>query len=937
MSSPKHVLPHALQTPAIKKLAGKRIILASASPSHIQGIAPEIIPSKFEEDLPVSSFENIYEYPVATASHKAVEVYERLVESDPENAPDLVIAADTVVLTHALPSTTQTSFEMLPSIKQELLEKPESKEDNFRMLLDLNGGVCEVVTGLVVVYPVLTSPGYTIRSIDERSLVYFADNPRELIEAYVECGEGLTVAGGFAIQVILAAEVPWFGKLTVTTTTSSDFPAASFFRLLELIVEEDSDFLDFLKNRTPPSKRLYCSDRKPLASKFNRYHNQYYHINLNGAPMETFPQVLKRNVIARVTVFTCTLSHRSILHSTIMFTTNRSLLNPKFEGYKLDAIDQDRCVARHGLQYTVTQSTVSTNSPLSFQEVQSRITHNHLSVAPDDSRAVYVDAQYRVILVELHPETYIPSFRAMGELPRPIRTQNDAHHEYPSAAFLSSSEIFVSDGSGLLYIVRDLGPSVSFQLLGVYELPQSTPFKIHSISRLHSGEAVVVLSSRMYAASALKRQNAVDFDIWAVKFGLPFATSADGVGAQPLNIIWQRRGHAVPIHVGYDESRQIFMLLGDSPYDQVEAPIVLPYSPSADEMAPIPRANENLDKTLESLKPPPYSWTQTSDSVTVVFPLPSTTPKTNIKVTFSQQSLTLHVQNNIAPDIPLPHYSTKRLWGGISTSSSMWTWDREGEYHVGLLTLHLDKQHEGTRWSHVFESSGTSPEEAEVPETLDPSELWNIRESLEKYTAALRSGEDASGLGLGSGLPSLATGEMDDEVDDSVGRAAQLTWVGEDGSIPSWASQSSNLPSRLLSTQLPGRGSGNSLIVKNGIDGTVFSLESASSPEQPPKWIHTSTFPALSFVLASKTDTRFTYHVPSKAVFAFDNGVRDRAGNVYIYRAAPPTEKWAKQAVLSVGHGGSLLGVGAVKTEREPVLLCLTEKELILISNIGWC
>jgi septum formation protein len=39
---------------------------------------------------------------------------------------------------------------MLPNIKQELLEKPASKEDNFRMLLDLNGGVCEVVTGLVV-------------------------------------------------------------------------------------------------------------------------------------------------------------------------------------------------------------------------------------------------------------------------------------------------------------------------------------------------------------------------------------------------------------------------------------------------------------------------------------------------------------------------------------------------------------------------------------------------------------------------------------------------------------------------------------------------------------------------------------------------------------------------------------------------------------------
>jgi septum formation protein len=39
---------------------------------------------------------------------------------------------------------------VLPDVKQELLEKPASKEDNLRMLLDLNGGVCEVVTGLVI-------------------------------------------------------------------------------------------------------------------------------------------------------------------------------------------------------------------------------------------------------------------------------------------------------------------------------------------------------------------------------------------------------------------------------------------------------------------------------------------------------------------------------------------------------------------------------------------------------------------------------------------------------------------------------------------------------------------------------------------------------------------------------------------------------------------
>lgn len=156
--------------------------------------------------------------------------------------------ADTIVLTHALPSTSQTSYDVLPQISQELLEKPLDKSDNLRMLMDMNGAICEVVTGVCVgqspssclstsesdmdfhpVYPVIYSPGYTLkwvpaswlrvsaltasrRSIDERTLVYFADNPEHLIQAYVDSGEGIDRAGGFAIQVVLLL---WqFEKLT---------------------------------------------------------------------------------------------------------------------------------------------------------------------------------------------------------------------------------------------------------------------------------------------------------------------------------------------------------------------------------------------------------------------------------------------------------------------------------------------------------------------------------------------------------------------------------------------------------------------------------------------------------------------------------------------------------------------------------------------------
>ncbi|KAH8824128.1 Maf/Ham1 [Flagelloscypha sp. PMI_526] len=243
---PLSVQPSALRIPSLNKLKGKRIVLASASPRRQAllaaiGLTPEIISSTFKEDLVPEDFENIHEYPVATANHKGVEVYERLVRQDPENPPDLVIAADTVVLTHAQPSTDNISYSLLPETKQDLLEKPQSKEDQKRMLLDLNGNVCQVVTGVVIVYPILTSPGYGTKAIDERTLVHFADNEPSLIHAYVENGEGIDRAGGFAIQGHGSILIR---KIDGDYNNVVGFPVASFIKLLELCLEEETDFLE---------------------------------------------------------------------------------------------------------------------------------------------------------------------------------------------------------------------------------------------------------------------------------------------------------------------------------------------------------------------------------------------------------------------------------------------------------------------------------------------------------------------------------------------------------------------------------------------------------------------------------------------------------------------------------------------------------------------
>ncbi|KAK0449202.1 hypothetical protein EV421DRAFT_1995585 [Armillaria borealis] len=615
------------------------------------------------------------------------------------------------------------------------------------------------------------------------------------------------------------------------------------------------------------------------------------------------------------------------------FRLQRELINPRFEGYKLDAISQDDVVTRYNLEHKATQVTSSNKSLLTFKEMQSRITHNHLATC--GKYAVYVDSQFNLIAIYLAPNkgTGQPNFRVVFEIPQSIESASIESHrkEYPSAAFLSSSVVFLADGSGSLYVLRttETGP---FELISYYQLPSSPglPFRIHSVDFASPSAVVAVLSSRNYAdgddVPVLNKQAHVDFDVWAVNLVALDVVSSD---VQTMNVVWQRRGDDVPTYVTYVPSRQCHLLVGGSVYRNIGTSPTPSYSPKPDEMVPIPRANENLDSTENGpMKPPPYSWYQTSDSLTIAFPLPYTTPKSNIHVEFSAHSLTLHIHGEALEAIPFPDYHNEAFWGEIELSSCLWTWDREAEHSFGLLTLHLEKQHEGTRWMQVFKNHAV-----EVPETLDPSELYKIREALEKYTAALRDGEDLSGLGLGRGVPSFAEGEIDEEVDGSVGRQAYLTWVTTNGDSPSWASKSHEIPIRLLSTPFPGSATPNvSLITKESVDGPVFTLGSEDGSE----WIHTSTYSALAFVLASKRDTRFIYHT-NAAVLAFESGAQNRGANVYIYRAVPPTEQWAKQAILKVndGIGGSLLGVGSIETqEGGQMIICLAENELVTIRDI---
>lgn len=463
------------------------------------------------------------------------------------------------------------------------------------------------------------------------------------------------------------------------------------------------------------------------------------------------------------------------------------------------------------------------------------------------------------------------------------------------------------------------------------------PFLIHSVDQVSADTAVAILSSRYRHRSPQpipipksgqeggsrtkdKGRKAISshvdsISIWAVKFDLPSITQTL-VPKQPqlMTILFHLLGtspHPMypgspPILTSYDPERKAWMILGECSYHPVPTSCKITgtgtggaaydYEPTPDEIAPIPRAGENLDNLplpltaqvqTDSSRPPQYSWTQTTDSVTIAFAIPSETAKEEIKVKFGVNSLSLSIDpsaglsSGTETAVPLPRYTLTTFWDTISPSTSYWTWERDSEpspsfkaesslmstssqgdsrAKFGLLTLHLDKQHEGTRWMSVFASEGHMDREEEVPETLDPLELVGIRESLEKYTSSLHSasatptvggpglgasssssrsgpnsslgsnsglgGLDLSGLdGLGGGgVPSLSKGEIDDQVDSNVGMLACVSWIGL-GPTPTTSSGTV----RLLSTPLPGSGSGRntniSVVIKDGVDGLVYVLQ----------------------------------------------------------------------------------------------------------------
>ncbi|KAM3934287.1 putative bifunctional dTTP/UTP pyrophosphatase/methyltransferase protein isoform 1-T2 [Leptodactylus fuscus] len=181
-----------LLNPVISKLAGKRVVLASASPRRQDilsnvGLRFEVVPSWFKETLDKSLFSSPYEYAVETAKQKALEVARRM-HVKHLKTPDIVIGADTIV-----------------TLEDAILEKPFDKQDAYNMLSRLSGKEHSVFTGVAIVHCRSQADNQLetdVIDFYEETKVKFADLSEDLLWEYIDSGEPMDKAGGYGIQAL---------------------------------------------------------------------------------------------------------------------------------------------------------------------------------------------------------------------------------------------------------------------------------------------------------------------------------------------------------------------------------------------------------------------------------------------------------------------------------------------------------------------------------------------------------------------------------------------------------------------------------------------------------------------------------------------------------------------------------------------------------------
>ncbi|KAJ2007069.1 hypothetical protein H4R26_001015 [Coemansia thaxteri] len=647
-------------------------------------------------------------------------------------------------------------------------------------------------------------------------------------------------------------------------------------------------------------------------------------------------------------------------YAVLDFKPNPELLNPCFDGYKLRAADGNKAVKiyPHSSEAVKSQKLPS-NAPLSYDEAYFRVHYNHLFVGPSDRTFIYIDSASVVNLVTFD-QLGLPRTASIFAIPQ--HGSDSALAGYPGAFSLSNDLVLLFDGVESVYVIQRPPTAAcsheQWTLLGVFELGlgqlaagpagDSTRRMMYSILgavlaresdrrviRLHvcyravkaieavgehrSGQGIGAPQSMAARdVTAPGYRHLPPFRVEALQVGLPLT---DPVSAGLIGEPCQHRApatlqactmhtlhcYAIPVYCEYISDGAYVLGVRDGVVlDDTEC-ASRQHSPVGPRLTEAPPCIPDL-----------YYWSQTRSDVTMCIQLPISVTAQQIQCVLTRVALTLTFAD--APECESKYaFNHAALCGGIVADESVWTLE-----NGRLLTLYLQKVHEGARWPTLF---GTDDG---VLETMDPNEFAVIRERLEGHTS------DTLDLRRPTGVSAMQlTNEARDQEDDELGqenasivfsvrdwRTGQASASSVAGS-PDWLCPSFPRP---LSKR-HGSNDGGDNAARNGlapvclgfdVDGAVFGFNggdmrsvsggretmhadassgtSAIAAEARPQ--HWGTFVALSYIQASKRERRFVYVDPDLSVAVLAESQR----RIYVYhQAADMRSTTAAQSIVDLG------------------------------------
>ncbi|CAM0142259.1 unnamed protein product [Umbelopsis sp. WA50703] len=604
----------------------------------------------------------------------------------------------------------------------------------------------------------------------------------------------------------------------------------------------------------------------------------------------------------------------------LRFKSDRSLINSKFDGYKLHVFPEDTNVHRFQLPNALSVPKLAMNSRLSYRELQARVKFNHLSMSHIKGLALYVDNKFSVIGVEYDQSTHRIRFHTIAQLQAPLTdvpsyaepdSSTPLLPQYPSLRSLSSDMLLASNGAGSIYAInlnRDGATGdITGKILSIAQFAGDGTEGLSPVPCVISDARMIDKEINIITWSVASQENEVpahptlDAPISKTLFNIAyskllFSPDDDNVQAE-LSIQHILRGRDIPFYCEFDVEASGYVMGSAHAYHVV-------FSKEDTEMKEI---SADAANEAEETSTSPYRWVQSSDDLTIVIQLPPNTPKSAISCSFNVQHMSVIVQND---QVTLCSYPFRKLWDTIDPESSVWTLDVAS----GLLTIELTKKNENVRWLHVFEHDDN------VLEDLNADQLKEIQDRLEKFTG---EGKAIGTPGWKQPLQHPIVTDMDEDIDHE-GQTISLAWIdGDSGKIKAdvlaggqeWIS---------TSFKQPASDKFSSVCLKLDVDGLVYAVERGD----PISVKHIASFNALAFVQASKRDQRFIYHDPANAFSVILEGTR----NAYIYYRHDDGKRNTDVQTLvdlTQGHDVDVIGTQLID---DKVILVLLETSVVVID-----